>query len=95
MRGAQEALIAALDSNDIAAVETAVECCRACVETLRDDGAVSATPDVPARATELLRLSDEAQMRVNFLTDAMQRRLDRLAQAGGRGRVALYAREGR
>ena len=95
MRGAQQALIAALDSNDPAAVETAAETYRACAERLRGAGADLAAADLQAGAAEFQRLSDEAQARVNFLTDALQRRLARLTEAGGRGRVPLYAREGR
>ena len=94
MKEAHEALIAALDANDIAAIEAAVAAFGDSALALRNSDAPLG-PDAAARALELRRLSDLAQMRVNFLTDMVRRRLERLGAGGGRGQVALYAREGR
>jgi hypothetical protein len=94
MKEAHDALIAALDANDIAAIEAAVAAFGDSVRALRE-AAEPLGPDAAARAAELRRLSDQAQMRVNFLTDMVRRRIERLGAMGGRGQVALYAREGR
>lgn len=94
MTEAHEALIAALDANDTAAIEAAVSAFGDSVQALRET-AEPLGPDAAERALELRRLTDQAQMRVNFLTDMVRRRLERLGEMGGRGQVAVYAREGR
>ena len=94
MKEAHEALIAALDSNDIAAIEAAVSSFGESARALRAAVDLS-SPEAAERAAELRRLSDQARMRVNFLTDVVRRRLERLEAVRGRGQVALYAREGR
>lgn len=94
MEAAHEALLAALDANDTAAIDAAVSAFGDSVRALRE-AAEPLGPDAAARARELRRRLDQAQMRVNFLTDMARRRLDRLGEMGGRGQVAVYAREGR
>ncbi|MGZ8281510.1 MAG: hypothetical protein ACXWUN_01000 [Allosphingosinicella sp.] len=94
MKEAHLALIAALDANDIAAIEAAVATFSVSVQNLRD-AAPPQGEDAADRARELRRLSDQARMRVNFLTDVVRRRRERLDAARGCGEVQLYAREGR
>jgi hypothetical protein len=94
MKEAHLALIAALDANDIAALEAAVATFGDSVRQLRD-AAPPQGEDAAARAQELHRLSDQARMRVNFLTDVVRRRRERLEAVRGRPHVQLYAREGR
>ena len=91
MKEAHEALIAALDSNDIAAIEAAVSSFGERAQALRSV-VDSCGPEAAEHAAELRRLSQHARMRVNFLTDAVSRRLERLEAVRGRGQVSLYAR---
>lgn len=93
MRDAHDALIAALDSNDIDAIEVAVASFGAAVEKVRTANQSAAEGD-EVQAARLRQLSDQAQMRVNFLTDMVRRRIERLSAARGRPDAFVYSREG-
>lgn len=85
----QEALIGALDANDIAAIEAAVSSLDEAVSGLRrsDDTAAfrSALP-------EAMALNQAARIRVNFLTDNNRRRLNALAALRGAPSGLTYSR---
>ena len=94
LKEAHEALISALDSKDVAAIETAVAAFDDSLEAVRAGG-LAPDADEAALAEAVLALSEQARIRVNFLTDVLRRRLERLSLLRGQGRVAVYAREGR
>jgi len=95
MQAAQHALIAALDANDAAAIEAAATAFAESVAALAKAPGSIDRDEAAARADALRQLFDQGQMRVNFLTDVVRRRLDRLASIRGRDQVPVYAREGR
>ena len=79
-----EALIAALDSHDVDALEAAMPLFGETVEalkTLRDRPRSTA---LSPRLTEALKLADAARARVRYLSDRTQQRIDMLAVAAGR-----------
>lgn len=79
-----EALIAALDANDIDAIEAALPALRRSVETLKSTGAQNWAPVLRARVEQALTVSDAARARIRYLSDRTQQRLDMLATAAGR-----------
>ena len=95
VEAAQHALIAALDSSDAAAIQTAATAFSDSVHALAASTVSLDRAEAAAHADCVRRLFDQSQMRVNFLTDAVRRRLDQLAAMRGRAPVAVYAREGR
>lgn len=95
VEAAQQALLAALDSSDPAAIEAAAGAFSDSVQLLAAEAPSLDRAEAALRADALRRLFDESQMRVNFLTDAVRRRLDQLAMMRGREQAMVYAREGR
>ena len=95
VESAQQALAAALDSTDAAAIEAAAAAFADSIAELAKSPAVLQDAEAGRRAQALRQLFDHGQMRVNFLTDMVSRRLDQLAALRGRDRVPVYAREGR
>jgi hypothetical protein len=95
VEAAQHALIAALDSGDAAAIQSAATAFSDSIHALAGAPVSLDRAQVAARAETVRRLFDQSQMRVNFLTDAVRRRLDQLAAMRGRAPAAVYAREGR
>ena len=79
-----EALIAALDSHDIDAIEDAVAAFGQSVEALKVPGGWPQTANPPARLAEALKLADAARARVRYLSDRTRQRIDMLAVATGR-----------
>ena len=92
---AQHALIAALDSGDAASIQAAATDFSESIHALAAAPVSLDRANAEARADAVRRLFDQSQMRVNFLTDAVRRRLDQLAAMRGRAPAATYAREGR
>jgi hypothetical protein len=90
---AQAALIAALDSGDVAAIEAATTTLSGVLTALRSSGAVAGTSR--ERVDHALRQSDAARTRVNFLADRTRQRLDRLAERRGGRRPTTYDSLGR
>lgn len=90
LAGAHEALIVALDGNDLAAIEAATAGLAAAVseaggiETLRGDG------QARERLHSLATLAVAAQQRVNFLTDRMRGRVAALSALGGQAANHTY-----
>ena len=78
------ALIAALDANDIEAIEAALPALRRSVETLKAPGGPSWAPGLRDQVQQALGVADSARARIRYLTDRTQQRIDMLATAAGR-----------
>lgn len=89
------ALIDALDAQDVDALEESIDAFRAALEDVRAVGAWRDQSGVIDAVTRIHALSEAARIRVNFLTDLNQRRIDALAAARGRDNVVVYGRAGR
>lgn len=93
-----EALIAALDAQDIEAIEGALPAFGASVAALKSSGKSSSgrqrPPGLSARLEQALKLADAARIRVRYLADRTQQQIDMLATAAGRFDCtpATYAR---
>lgn len=92
---AEQALIAALDRDEIEPLETAVRAFARAVEDVKAAGAWRATPDISEKIRHALALAEAAATRVNFLSDSNRQRLDMLSNAAGAPRAAGYTRHGR
>ena|SRR3712207_3854485 len=89
------ALIAALDAQDIDALEAMIDDFRDAVDTVRAQGGWRADPSVRGKVAHVAALADAARRRVNFLTDRNRQRLERIASASDRAPLAVYGRNGR
>ena len=85
-----EALIRALDGNDLEAIETATLALADAIGSARADRDWAATPEVKERLLSLAALAQAAQIRVNFLTDMIRRRVDAAAALRGAQPVTVY-----
>jgi len=85
----QDAMIRALDGGNAAAVEAAAQALRGAVEAVRAES-LPANPDNRMRFAALAAQASAAQARVNFLTDGIARRIDRIAEARGLARPGTY-----
>lgn len=87
---AHEALIGALDGNDLAAIEAAS---RALAEAVAEVKAEGLQPGAASRERlmSLAALAHAAQIRVNFLTDKIRRRIDAVAALRGAEPAMTYA----
>lgn len=84
-----EALIRALDGDDLSAIEQATAALAEAVhEARRHDW--HSTPDLKERLLSLAALAQAAQIRVNFLTDMIRRRVDAAAALRGAQPVNVY-----
>ena len=88
------ALIAALDRDDIGAIEAAIGEFGRALDAVRVAGAWRDRPGIVDLAQRICSLSEAARIRVNFLTDLNQRRIDALAAARGQAARARYGRDG-
>lgn len=91
----EQALIAALDGQDVAAIEAAgAALCDAAV-AVQAAGGWRDIPEIKSHLLTALAHADAARIRINYLADAASRRLDGLAALGVRlpSRTA-YARKG-
>ncbi|QPQ55343.1 hypothetical protein IC614_01650 [Allosphingosinicella flava] len=87
----QEALVHALDGDDIDALEQSIEALRHTVEAARGVGGWHDEPDLRDRAVRIQSLAQAAMMRVNFLTDLTRQRLETLSALRGRPAVHHYS----
>ena len=92
LEGAHEALIAALDRNDIVIIERRLEELKAALTDVRAAGAWRDAPEHKARAERIVRLGQAIRIRVNFLTDQTRHRLQLLAAARGDRGGSVYGR---
>ncbi|MBO9375237.1 hypothetical protein GG804_00510 [Sphingomonas histidinilytica] len=79
-----EALIAALDTHDIDAIEAALPALARSVEALDTLDRRTLSPELRARLEEAMRIADGARARVRYLVDRTRQRIDLLAMAAGR-----------
>jgi hypothetical protein len=85
-----EALIRALDGNDLDAIEDATAALAAAVAAARAGGDWAGAPDLKERLLSLAALAQAAQIRVNFLTDTIRRRVHALATLRGAEPAMTY-----
>ncbi len=83
LASAHEALIRALDGDDLAGIERATAGLAEAVHEARRQGDWTATPALKERLLSLAALAQAAQIRVNFLTDMIRRRVDAAAALRG------------
>ena len=95
LEACHHSLIDALDSQDIDALESSIDEFRDALENVRAQGAWREQPNVLDSVARIYALTEAARIRVNFLTDLNQQRLEALAAACGRDGTAVYGRSGR
>jgi hypothetical protein len=86
-----EALISALDANDVAGIEGASRDLQDGFTQLRSSD-FTAEPELKIAAERVARLAQAALMRVNVLSDQAKRRTQALAAARGQEKPLLYGR---
>lgn len=89
----QGALIDALDQGDVAALEEATRGVARAIDAVRHERANAQSERL--RVDYALRQTEAARGRVNFLTDRVAQRLDRLTGRRGRGFVQTYTNTGK
>ncbi len=94
LEACQEALIAALDADDLDRLEPAILAFRDAVEEVRAQGGWRDNPEVAGTAAHIKALAEAARVRVNFLTDLNQRRIEAFAAARGRSVATTYGARG-
>ena len=85
-----EALIRALDGNDLEAIEGATLALADAIGSARANREWAATPEVRERLLSLAALAQAAQIRVNFLTDIIRRRVNAMAALRGAEPAMTY-----
>lgn len=95
LKGCHVALIAALDSEEVELLEQAIGDFGRALEAVRATGTWRAEPGLVDFVRGVKDLTEAARIRVNFLTDMNQRRMDTLAKARGQLVAAPYGRDGR
>lgn len=95
LASSHEALIVALDANDLAAIETATADLAAAVEAARAMELPTDPTGLRERLASLAALAQAAQGRVNFLTDMVGRRVDTLSVMAGRAPTLTYSANAR
>lgn len=79
-----EALIAALESHDVDALEAALPAFGQSVAALKSPGDWQRSPGLSARVKHALELAEAARVRVRLMADNTRQRIDLLAAAAGR-----------
>ena len=92
LEAAHEALIAALDGNDVGALEQSVERLHTAILAVRAQGGWRELQGIKERVLRIVQLAEAARVRVNFLTDLTNERLQMLAAARGEASAAPYRR---
>jgi hypothetical protein len=87
-----EALIAALDAHDAAAIERASRDLEESLAKLRSFDTWVLEPEMKQAAERIGRLAEAAMMRVNVLNDHAKRRAEALAALRGQPVAATYTR---
>ena len=85
-----EALIRALDGDDLGAIEGATLALADAVASARAGQDWISTPDLKERLLSLAALAQAAQIRVNFLTDTIRRRVNVMAALRGSEPAMTY-----
>lgn len=94
LKACHVALIAALDAQDIDAIESAIVEFRDVVEEVRAAGGWRDNAGIAEHVAQIAALSEAARIRVNFLTDINQQRIETLAAVRGRAIGSAYRRDG-
>ncbi|AGH48921.1 hypothetical protein G432_05970 [Sphingomonas sp. MM-1] len=93
---AGRALAAALDRNDIAAIEAAAAGFQAATAAVGGAGGWRDTPELKARIRDALADVEAARLRCAYFGDAARRRLEKLATIGANVAAPIaYGRQGR
>ena len=90
LAAAHEALIRALDGNDLAAIEAATASLASAVSDAGGLETLHGDQEARERLHSLATLAVAAQQRVNFLTDRMRGRVAMLAALGGQAQTHTY-----
>jgi len=93
LASSHEALIRALDGNDLHAIESATLALADAVASARAQQGWASTPAVKERLLSLAALAQAAQIRVNFLTDTIRRRVNAMAALRGSEPAMTYLRQ--
>jgi hypothetical protein len=88
-------LISALDGDDVQHIEQAVRELAAGLDAVQAQGAWEDRPEVGDMVRVIFRLSEAARIRVNFLTDTNQQRLDALSHVCSRAVSSAYGSDGK
>ena len=78
-----EALIEALDANDVSAIEATSRALEADLVRLKGVGSWADEPELKLAAERIGRLGEAAMMRVNVLNDQAHRRAESVAELRG------------
>jgi hypothetical protein len=93
---AQTMLVEALDGDNAAALEAAVNGFGDILDLLKARGQWHPTPETIGQLTRALSLAETARARVNYLTDRNRRRMELFATAvGAERRAPAYGPNGR
>ena len=90
----EEALVAALDGQDVEQIESATEAMRIALIEVAAIGSWHDRAELGARVVQAVRLAEAAKGRVHYLADRNRRRLDTLAMLTGGGLPPAYGRSG-
>jgi hypothetical protein len=90
-----EALIRALDGDDLHAIEEATLALADAVASARARQEWASAPELRERLLTLAALAQAAQIRVNFLTDTIRRRVNAMAALRGAEPAMTYHPGGR
>ena len=90
-----ETLIRALDGDDLAALEEASRALAGAVTAVRANPDWTANAALKDRLLNLTALAHAAQVRVNFLTDKVRRRIDAVTALRGAAPPMTYQPAGR
>lgn len=85
-------LLAALDSDDIGAVEAAMSKLRGTLADVRATANWQDNDGIKARIRDIMPLIEAARIRVNVLSDMTRQRIDLLSAHGGRTGTSVYGR---
>ncbi|MDO6416560.1 hypothetical protein Q4F19_19410 [Sphingomonas sp. BIUV-7] len=91
----EEALVAALDANDVGGIERATSAIGQTLTAIVATAGWHESHALGERVTQALRLAEAAGGRIHYLADANRRRIDRLVSLAGQPRAEAYARSGR
>jgi hypothetical protein len=80
---AQQALIAAIDGGDVAAIEAAHAAVETAVLRVRAQGAWRDTPELRSDVAQALQENEAARVRVRYHGDRTRTRLERVVQLRG------------
>jgi hypothetical protein len=95
LKEAQAALIAALDSNDVEAIDTANAALAEAIEQVRVAGGWRERPGLRDDLVHILKVAEAARGRVNALADQNRRDLEKLINLAGVPRAVAYRRSGK